>query len=78
MAIVTGLPAFKGLAVAQDGIRMRPGYYTAAAPTTGLTKGDFFIGFLGSVPRLGVCWSTAAQSVKYIRTRSKSFASTTV
>jgi hypothetical protein len=77
MAIVTGLPAFKGLAVAQDGIRMRPGYYTAAAPTTGLTKGDFFIGFLGSVPRFGVCSSTGSQAVKYVRTRSKTFGSTT-
>ena len=45
------------------------------APTTGLLKGDFFIGFNGSVPRLGVCSSTAAQTIKYIRTRSKSFAS---
>ena len=74
MAIVTGLPAYKGLAVAQDGIQMRPGYYTAA-PTTGMTKGDFFIGFQGSVPRIGICWSTASDSIKYIRTRSKSFAS---
>lgn len=77
MAIVTGLPAFKGLAVAQDGIRMRPGYYTSAAPTTGLTKGDFFIGFNGSVPRIGICWSTGSNGVKYIRTRSKSFGSAT-
>ena len=45
------------------------------APTTGLLKGDWFIGFNGSVPRLGVCSSTAAQTIKYIRTRSKSFAS---
>ena len=74
MAIVTGLPAYKGLAAAQNGIRIRPGYYTAA-PTTELVKGDLFVGFQGSVPRIGVVWSTAAQSVKYIRTRSKSFAS---
>ena len=39
MAIVTGLPAYKGLAAAQNGIRIRPGYYTAA-PTTELVKGD--------------------------------------
>lgn len=77
MAKVTGLPAFKGLAVAQDGIRLRPGYYTSAAPTTELIKGDFFIGFNGSVPRIGICSSTAAQTVKYIRTRSKTFGSAT-
>ena len=76
MAIVTGLPAHGGLAVSQDGIRFRPGYYTAA-PTTGLTKGDVFIGFQGSVPRIGIVMSTAAQKIKYIRTRSASFASAT-
>ena len=74
MAVITGLPAYRGLAAAQDGIRLRPGYYTAA-PTTGLTKGDVFIGFQGSVPRIGIVMSTAAQKIKYIRTRSASFAS---
>lgn len=74
MAKVFGLPAYKGLALSQNGIVVRPGYYTAA-PTTELTKGDLFVGFQGSVPRIGICSSTAAGTVKYIRTRSKSFAS---
>ena len=73
MAIVQGLGAFKGLALAQDGIRVRPGYSTTAL-TTGMTKGDLFMAFSGSKPRLGICWSTASQGVKYIRLKTKTFA----
>ena len=76
MAITAGLPAYKGLAVAQDGFSIRPGWSDAAL-TTGLTKGDLYIGFQGSVTRIGICWSTGSDGVKYIRTRSKSFASAT-
>ena len=75
MAITNG-SVYKGLALGINGITVRPGFTTAAL-TTGLTKGDLMIGFQGSVPRIGICSSTAAQTVKYIRTRSKSFASAT-
>ena len=75
MAITNG-SVYKGLALGINGITVRPGWTTAAL-TTGLTKGDLMIGFSGSVPRIGICSSTAAQTVKYIRTRSKSFASAT-
>ena len=51
------------------------GATVTTAPTTGMVKGDVFIGFAGSVPRIGICSSTAAQTIKYIRTRSKSFGS---
>lgn len=73
MAITNGA-TFKGLALGINGIKVRPGYTTAAL-TTGLIKGDLFVGFSGSAPRIGICSSTAAQTVKYIRLRSASFAS---
>ncbi len=48
-----------------------------SAPTTGLTKGDLFIAFTVSTPKIGICYSTAANSIRYMATRSKSFASLT-
>lgn len=42
-----------------------------AVPTTGLTKGEVFLLFHGSTPKLAVCSSTAAQTVKMVRTRTK-------
>ena len=33
-------------------------------PTTGLSKGDFMLLFHNSTPKLGVCTSTAAQTIK--------------
>lgn len=42
-------------------------------PTTGLVKGDTMLLFHGSTPKLGVCTSTAAQTVKLIRLRTKTF-----
>mgnify|MGYP001597721081 CR=1 FL=1 len=41
------------------------------APTTGLLKGDSFLVFHGSVPRIAVCTSTAAQTVRFVRLRTK-------
>lgn len=40
-------------------------------PTTGLTKGDIFLTFHNSVPRLSACTSTAAQTVRFIRLKTK-------
>ena len=45
-------------------------YYTTK-PTTGLTKGDLMLLFHGSTPKLGVCTSTGAQTIKLIRLRTK-------
>lgn len=42
-------------------------------PTTGLTKGEMFIAFHGSSPKICVCTSTAAQTVKQVRARTKTF-----
>ena len=47
-------------------------YYTTK-PTTGLTKGDLMLLFHGSTPKLAVCSSTGAQTIKMIRLRTKSF-----
>ncbi len=40
-------------------------------PTTGLTKGDVFLVFHNSWPAIGVCSSTAAQTVRMRRIYSK-------
>jgi hypothetical protein len=42
-------------------------------PTTGLVKGEVLLLFHGSTPKLGICSSTAAQTIKLIRARTKSF-----
>jgi hypothetical protein len=42
-------------------------------PTTGLVKGEILLLFHGSTPKLGICSSTAAQTIKLIRARTKSF-----
>lgn len=42
-------------------------------PTTGLTKGELMLLFHGSLPKLGVCTSTAANTIKLIRLRTKTF-----
>jgi len=42
-------------------------------PTTGLTKGELMVLFHNSVPKLGVCISTAGQQIKLIRLRTKTF-----
>lgn len=40
-------------------------------PTTGLTKGELLLIFHNSGPKLGVCSSTAAQTIKFMRFRTK-------
>lgn len=42
-------------------------------PTTGLTKGEMFIAFHGSSPKICICTSTAAQTVKQVRAKTKTF-----
>lgn len=42
-------------------------------PTTGLTKGELMLLFHGSTPKLGVCTSTAAKTIKLIRLKTKTF-----
>lgn len=42
-------------------------------PTTGLTKGEMFIAFHGSSPKICICTSTAGQTVKQVRARTKTF-----
>ena len=42
-------------------------------PTTGLDKGDLLLLFHGSVPKIGVCSSSAANTIKLIRLRTKTF-----
>lgn len=42
-------------------------------PTTGLVKGEMFIAFHGSTPKICICTSTAGQTVKQVRARTKTF-----
>lgn len=42
-------------------------------PTTGLTKGEMFIAFHGSSPKICICTSTAGQTVKQVRAKTKTF-----
>jgi hypothetical protein len=42
-------------------------------PTTGLVKGEMFLAFHGSSPKICICTSTAAQTVKQVRARTKTF-----
>jgi hypothetical protein len=69
---------YKGLAAAMRlGRYLSMGGAVTTAPTTALEKGDLFVGWAGSVPRIGICTSAAAQTIKYIRTRSKTWGSAT-
>jgi hypothetical protein len=42
-------------------------------PTTGLIKGDLLLLMHTSTPKIGVCTSTAAQTIKLIRLKTKTF-----
>jgi hypothetical protein len=47
-------------------------------PSTGLTKGDVFLGFGNTTrPQIGICISTAANTVWYITADTSAFGSTT-
>lgn len=48
------------------GAYLNLGSTVTTAPTTGLTKGDLFVAFSTSSPVLGICTSTAANTVKYL------------
>jgi hypothetical protein len=42
-------------------------------PTTALVKGELMVLFHGSTPKIGICSSTAAQTIKLVRLRTKTF-----
>jgi hypothetical protein len=42
-------------------------------PTTGLVKGEMFVAFHGSSPKICICTSTAGQTVKQVRAKTKTF-----
>jgi hypothetical protein len=42
-------------------------------PTTGLTKGEMMVIFHGSTPKIAICTSTAAGTLKLIRAKTKTF-----
>ena len=49
-----------------------------AAPATALTKGDVFLGFGNTTrPQIGICISTAANTIWYITADTSAFGSTT-
>ena len=63
---------YMGLAAAlRAGRYVNLGNEYTTAPTTGLVKGDLMVLFNTSNPRIGVCSSTAAQAIKYIRLKTK-------
>jgi hypothetical protein len=45
--------------------------YRTTKPSTGLTKGEMLLMFHNSTPRLAVCTSTAGDTLKMIRLRTK-------
>ena len=47
------------------------------APTTGLTDGDLFIAMAAGTPQIGICYSTAANSIRYITAITKTFGRST-
>lgn len=54
-----------------------PRVYTTR-PTTGLVKGEIMVLFHNSLPKIGICASTAAQRIKLINVRTKTFGRRTV
>ncbi len=55
---------------AQGGVQLK---IWTTKPTTGMTKGELYLLFHGSTPKLGVCISTAGQKIKMIRLKTKTF-----
>ena len=47
------------------------------APTTGLTDGWMFLAMAASTPQIGICYSTAANSIRYITAITKTFGRST-
>ena len=57
---------------------LRFNFSVTTEPRTGLTKGDVFLGFGNTTrPQIGICISTAANTVWYITADTSSFGSTT-
>jgi hypothetical protein len=84
MLTFTGAPSQTGdFLVAQDSARSQVFALTAEGrmemkvfttrPTTGLVKGELMVLFHGSTPKIGICSSTAAQTIKLVRLRTKTF-----
>ncbi len=42
-------------------------------PTTGLTKGEMMVLIHTSTPKIGICYSAAANGIKLIRLKTKTF-----
>ena len=62
---------YMGMAVGlRAGRYINLGDVVTTAPTTGLIKGDIMLGWDGSSPTLGVCSSTAAQTIKWLHTNA--------
>lgn len=55
----------------------RPRLFTTR-PTTGLVKGEVILLFHNSLAKIGVCTSTAAQTIKMAQVRTKTFGRRTV
>lgn len=47
------------------------------APITGLTEGDMFVSVSTSTPQIGICYSTAANSIRYFTADTKTYGRTT-
>jgi hypothetical protein len=54
-----------------------PRVYTTR-PTTGLVKGELLVLFHNSLPKIGICNSTAGQTIRMINVRMKTFGRRTV
>jgi len=68
---------YMGLAAAlRAGRFLNLGDEYTTAPTSAV-KGDITILFSTSAPRIAICTSTAAKTIKYLRFRTKSIASDT-
>ena len=69
--------ATAGDVIVADGYYFRYSSPVTTAPTTGLTKGDFFIAMSTSTPQIGICYSTAGKSLRYITADTKTIGRTT-
>jgi len=66
-----------GDVIVADGYYFRYSSPVTTAPVTGLTKGDFFIAMSSSTPQIGICYSTAGKSLRYITADTKTIGRTT-
>lgn len=69
--------ATAGDVIVADGYYFRYSSPVTSAPGSGLTKGDFFIAMSSSTPQIGICFSTAGNSLRYITADTKTIGRTT-